>query len=429
MKRRKRISQIKNIGFISTRIAGTDGVSLEIGKWAAVLEDMGYTCFYFAGELDTPADRSLFSPKAHFTHPEIASINQFIYGNITRSEDITDKIERIKRELIYDIKRFIRTYDIDLIIVENALAIPLNIPLGVALVEFVAETGTPTIAHNHDFYWERKRFSVNCVWDYMHQAFPPRHPFIRHVVINSEARNQVALRRGAASIIIPNVMNFAEPPPFPDDYTMDVRKALGIADNEYFILQPTRVVQRKGIEHAIELVNRLGRKRVKSRLVISHASGDEGDEYERRLREYSKLMRVNTMFGSSLINDERGSTKNGKKIYRLSDVYPHVDLVTYPSAYEGFGNAFLEAIYFKKPILVNTYSIYLHDIKPKGFKVIEMDDYINEKTVNDVIETLQNKDKIREMADHNYNIAKRFYSYANLRRKLRFILTDFFGEE
>jgi glycosyltransferase involved in cell wall biosynthesis len=208
-----------------------------------------------------------------------------------------------------------------------------------------------------------------------------------------------------------------------------VRKALGIADNEYFILQPTRVVQRKGIEHAIELVNRLGRKRVKSRLVISHASGDEGDEYERRLREYSKLMRVNTMFGSSLINDERGSTKNGKKIYRLSDVYPHVDLVTYPSAYEGFGNAFLEAIYFKKPILVNTYSIYLHDIKPKGFKVIEMDDYINEKTVNDVIETLQNKDKIREMADHNYNIAKRFYSYANLRRKLRFILTDFFGEE
>ena len=34
-----------------------------------------------------------------------------------------------------------------------------------------------------------------------------------------------------------------------------------------------------------------------------------------------------------------------------------------------------------------------------------------------------------ETADHNYSIARRFYSYANLRRKLRFILTDFFGEE
>ena len=47
-------SQIKHIGFISTRIAGTDGVSLEIQKWADVMESLGLTCFYFAGELDRP---------------------------------------------------------------------------------------------------------------------------------------------------------------------------------------------------------------------------------------------------------------------------------------------------------------------------------------------------------------------------------------
>ncbi|MBW1994507.1 MAG: glycosyltransferase family 1 protein, partial [Deltaproteobacteria bacterium] len=44
--------QIKHVGFISTRIAGTDGVSLEIGKWAHVMESFGLKCFYFAGELD-----------------------------------------------------------------------------------------------------------------------------------------------------------------------------------------------------------------------------------------------------------------------------------------------------------------------------------------------------------------------------------------
>jgi hypothetical protein len=78
---------------------------------------------------------------------------------------------------------------------------------------------------------------------------------------------------------------------------------------------------------------------------------------------------------------------------------------------------------------VNNYSIYLHDIKPKGFKVIEIDDYIKEDTVSDVIEVLRNKSMVKEMVEFNYNLAKRFYSYANLRRKLRFILTDFFGEE
>ncbi len=31
----------KNVGFRSTRIAGTDGVSLEIAKWVAVLERNG----------------------------------------------------------------------------------------------------------------------------------------------------------------------------------------------------------------------------------------------------------------------------------------------------------------------------------------------------------------------------------------------------
>jgi glycosyltransferase involved in cell wall biosynthesis len=429
MHERKRITEIENIGFISTRIVGTDGVSLESRKWAEVLEEMGYACFYFAGELDTPEERSMISPKAHFMHPEISAINDFVFNNITRPEEITEKIENIKGELIYDLKRFIGTFEIDLIIVENAFAIPINIPLGLALTELVAEMGLPTVAHNHDFFWERKRFSVNCVWDYLNAAFPPRHPFIRQVVINSEARNQVAFRRGGAAIIIPNVMDFGKPPSPPDDYASDVRESLGISENEYLILQPTRVVQRKGIEHAIELVRRLGRKGIKARLVISHASGDEGEDYERRVREYSRLMRVNTLYVSDLIKDKRGRTKDGRKIYRLFDVYPRADLVTYPSAYEGFGNAFLEAVYFKRPILVNDYSIYLHDIKPKGFKVIEMDDYIKEDTVNHVIEILENNSRAKEMVDYNYNLAKRFYSYSNLRRKLRFILTDFFGEE
>ena len=35
----------KNIGFISFRISGTDGVSLETKKWASVFEKRGGTCF------------------------------------------------------------------------------------------------------------------------------------------------------------------------------------------------------------------------------------------------------------------------------------------------------------------------------------------------------------------------------------------------
>ena len=95
-----------------------------------------------------------------------------------------------------------------------------------------------------------------------------------------------------------------------DEYASDVRSALGIADDELLILQPTRVVKRKGIEHAIELVSRL---EMKAKLVISHASGDEGYGYENRIREYSRLMNVDTVFVSEIINERRGLTEDGEK--------------------------------------------------------------------------------------------------------------------
>ena len=37
--------RVKHVGFISTRIAGTDGVSLELEKWADVFKQFGWTSF------------------------------------------------------------------------------------------------------------------------------------------------------------------------------------------------------------------------------------------------------------------------------------------------------------------------------------------------------------------------------------------------
>jgi glycosyltransferase involved in cell wall biosynthesis len=301
----------------------------------------------------------------------------------------------------------------------------MNIPLGVALTEFIAENGFPTIAHHHDFYWERQRYLMNCVNDYLSMAFPPRLPTVHHVVINSLAANQLSLRTGASAMLIPNVMDFHTPPTEPDTYVSDLRSALGLQPDEKLVLQPTRVVQRKGIEHAIELLRRLG---LDSRLVISHASGDELDDYERRVQDYAQLMDVPVTFVSDIIRHERGLTGDGKKIFSLEDVYLQADLVTYPSTVEGFGNAFLEAIYYRRPIVVNTYSIYDIDIKPKGFRVIEFEGYITETTVQQTHRVLEDAQLAQSMADHNYELGKRYYSYATLERHLTTLHSDCFGE-
>ena len=414
----------KNIGFMSFRISGTDGVSLETKKWAHILERMGHRCFFMAGELDTPPAVSFIAPEAHFQTGEIKEIYQECFNNQFRPPKLTKKLHMYRERLKEEIAAFIGKFSLDVLVPENTLTIPLNIPLGMAITETIAETGIPTIAHHHDFFWERKRFLRNCVWDYFNACYPPHLNSIQHVVINSSAQNQLALRTGINSTLIPNVMDYATPAPGIDDWNRDVRKVFAIDDDELRILQPTRVVQRKGIEHAIELVARLGRK---AALVISHASGDEGYEYQQRVHDYADLMKIRAIFVDDLIREKREYTADGRKTYTLYDVYPFADLVTYPSIFEGFGNAFLEAIYFRRPIMVNNYSIYSHDIKPKGFEVIEMDEYLSDRIVALTREILDDPDRVGRMAEKNYAIARKYYSYEMAEEALHFLLKTFFG--
>jgi len=228
------------------------------------------------------------------------------------------------------------------------------------------------------------------------------------------------------SRIIPNVMDFDSPPPDPDSYTENIRTDFGIDPGEYFFLQPTRVIQRKGIEHAVELVRRLD---LPAKLVISHASGDEGSDYEQRVREYAHLLDVTVRFESDQVQDMRGLTNDGRKIYTLEDVYPRADLVTYPSSIEGFGNAFLEAVYYGRPILVNNYSIYEVDIRPKGFRAVWFDGFISEDTLARVRKILLDTETAQEWAEENYQLAKRYFSFTVLERRLNSILADCLGEQ
>jgi glycosyltransferase involved in cell wall biosynthesis len=415
----------RRIGFVATRFSGTDGVSLEASKWLHVLETDGHVCYFVSGECAQAADRCRTVPEMHFQHPDIAEIYATSFTSRLRPAAVTRRIHEIKDHLKLAVAQFVGDFDIELLVIENALSIPMNLPLGLALTEYIAESGLPAIAHHHDFFWERKRFLVNCVWDYLNMAFPPHLPQIRHVVINSSASNQLSLRTGISGTMIPNVMDFAHPPPAPDDYARGLRADLGLAEDEHLLLQPTRVVQRKGIEHAIELVDRLG---VKARLVISHAGGDEGTSYEGRLRRVAQRWGVPVAFEDEIIRAERGLTDDGRRIYSLPDAYAAADLVTYPSMVEGFGNAFLEAIYYRRPIVVNNYSIFATDIRPKGFHVIEFDGFITDETVWWTERLLQDPEMATEMTAHNYAVGVHHYSYAVLRRHLQALMMDIFGE-
>ncbi len=411
-----------NIGFVATRIAGVDGVSLEILKIASVLEEMGHQCFYCAGELGPTAQPSKLVPEMHFLHPTAQELHKVAFENDSIShaerQKIYDEAEKIRRAL----EEFIATHQIDLIFVQNASCIPMNIALGIAIRDLVSRTQICTLCHHHDFYWERDRYLHNNIQDILDDAFPPKLTPIKHIVINTPMQRRLRAWRGIEAYLLPNVFDFENPPPPPDDFANTFRQTFDIKEDDLVILQPTRIIRRKAIEKAIELVRKLNDPRMV--FVVTGYEGDEAGHYGTWLREEAERAGIRYRFIGDFVGAERGE-KNGKPIFSLWDIYPHADFITYPSVYEGFGNALLETIYFRKPFIVHRYGPYVADIRPKGVRAVEFSYDITDEVLAQVKQIIDDKNLYDEIVEHNYQIALQHFSFAVLRNTLRRILDDF----
>lgn len=407
------------IGFAATRIAGTDGVSLEVAKLATICGRLGHEVYYCAGELDPWLDgpHGRRAPEMHFAHPEARWIYDHSFGTTEATPDLRPRIAAMAGRLKDTIGRFVADFAVDCLFVQNALSIPMHIPLGVALADFIAETGMPALAHNHDLAWERERFLTNCIPEILAHAFPPDLPSVRHLVINTLARRALLERRGIEATVLPNIFDFATAAPGINAFNADLRDALRLGEDQLLILQPTRVVARKGIELSIELLGRLGEPANRMRLsgkepvlVVTHRAGDEGMGYLRQIQAQAQARGVRLLYAADLFAAE-GSWREGRKVYSLWDAYVHADFVTYPSLIEGFGNALLETIYFRLPALVNRYAVYAADIAPHGFDLVEIDGALAAHTVDEAITAIMDPVRRRRMVERNYELARHLYSY------------------
>lgn len=142
----------ERVGFISTRFAGTDGVSLESAKWAEVLWRDAHTSYWYGGVLDRSGGVSMCIPETYFGHPENEWINQRIWGHSHRPPEVTRRIHDLAEYIKGTLYDFVKEFDISVLLVQNALTIPMHLPLGLAITEFLAETSMPAIAHHHDFF-------------------------------------------------------------------------------------------------------------------------------------------------------------------------------------------------------------------------------------------------------------------------------------
>ncbi|MBN1963553.1 MAG: glycosyltransferase family 4 protein [Anaerolineae bacterium] len=412
-----------NVGIVSTRLAGLDGVSLEVKKWAHLLRQQGHDVFFCAGELGPEFQPGLLVEAMYYLRAANLALHARAFSagqdRIDRL-DVHQRLEYAAAHLRGALEAFLRFYAIDLLITQNAQAIPVQIPLGMALRDVIAQTGIPTIGHHHDLYWERERFQVNQVDDLLRACFPSADlPNMQHVVINTHIQQELKARTGLNSTFVPNVFDFATPPPGLDDYNVDFRAAIGLNADDIIFLQATRIIRRKAIERSIELVQQLADPRIV--LVLTGGSGDETDPYEDYLRGLIAETGIRALFIRDHLAEERQEI-NGRKVYALWDAYVHADFVTYPSEYEGFGNGLIETLYFKKPLLVNRYRVYDADIRPTGIDAIEIAGEVTPEAVQAVRALLADPARQQTMVEHNYEIGLRHFSYEVLDRLIREIV-------
>ncbi len=414
------------IGIVATRLAGVDGVTFEAAKWEVVLAQAGHRVHLCAGEIDALRPNSRLVPAMHFTYPQAARVTDAAFDPDSDPAAVRAEVDRLASLLTPVLRDWADAHHIELLVVENAWAIPMQLPLAVALRRLVEETGVPAIGHHHDYWWERERFAECVVPEILEHAFPPDLPNVRHVSINSLAAGELRRRRGIESKVVPNVFDYDNPRPRRSaSVRRRLRHELGMNEHGLLIVQPTRVVPRKGIELAIELVGRLGDP--DAVLLITSPAGDEGLDYLVSLERLAERAGVRLRYAADRFVPDDLEGQPIRPAHSLHDAYLAADLITYPSLYEGYGNALLEALFFGVPVVVNRYPVYVADIAPLGLKLIEIDGAITDATVAQVQAIMANPERRRAWARHNFEIAQRHLSYKVLRRRLGRVIRDLDG--
>lgn len=404
-----------NIGFVATRLAGVDGVSLEVAKLAHILRGMGHHIFYCAGELDRDAPPGRLVPEMHFSHPLAKRLHDEAFSTAHPPARLFREIYDSADSLRAELEAFVDEFKIDLIIPQNTNAIPMQLSLAVAITDLVKRTRIRTLCHHHDFYWERSRFISNGIQSILDEAFPPKLEPVRHMTISTVMQQRLYAWRGIQSFYLPNIFDFENPPAPPDDYAMTFKSELGLGEDDLIVLQPTRIIRRKVIEKAIELVRRLDDPRLV--LIVTGYEGDEPGGYGAWLREEAERAGIRFQFIADYVGAERGE-RSGHRVYTLWDIYPHAHFITYPSDYEGFGNALIETVYFRKPFVVHTYPVYTADIKPYGMQAVEYQYDITPEVIAHTRRLIDDANLRQQMVDNNYQVAAVRFSYSAAREVL-----------
>lgn len=432
----------KKILIVHFRVGKTDGVSIEIAAWKEILEKAGAIVKLCSGPVNEGADYVISNLEQQL-NPTIFNLDEAAFGKSFLTKDqIIQEIKNQQKIISEEFDKILSDFHPDRIIISNIFSVGEHIAAAGAFVAVLDKWHTKTLAVHHDFWWENIRYkkpTFHLIKNQLEEYFPPLRPWLNHTVINSIAQDSLQKRKGLRASIIYDTVNFEKPfnKITKHNNLFDVCCS---EDSDIFILQATRIVRRKNIEIAIDLVktlssppfvDELAQKPLynsktfspannKINLILAGYTEKRDEQYKSKLLKYGQDQGVSICYLGDLINAPG-------TVYTLWDAYPKADLITYPSEYEGFGNQFLEGVYAKKPVAVFEYPVFKTDIAPKGFQFISLGDsttkdendlnHIPRETLHqaaeEIVELLTDTKAYSKMVETNFRLGGQNFSYQN----------------
>ncbi len=348
------------IAMISFRLGGTDGVSIVADRWARILTDHGWDIVTVAGE--GPVDRLVSGLEIDAAEPP-------------QSSEVEAALDGV-----------------DLVIVENLLTIPMNLPASGVVADVLR--GRPALIHHHDPPWHRDRFAHIT-------QLPVDDPAWKHVTINKLTAQQYA-DRGFQTRTLYNPFDVEEPQGrrlWERDRIFD--EADVNPETALLVSHPVRAIERKNVPEALNICTS-----------VAAATGREAVYWLPGPAEEGYADTLAHLLDSTELAVVRSAPTS------MADLYAASDLVVFPSTWEGFGNVPVEASIHRRPVVVGDYAV-AEELGQLGFRWLQAH---NQAAITHAV---SHPAAYAEEAAHNHAVASEFLSVKVVGDQMKSLFTEF----
>jgi glycosyltransferase involved in cell wall biosynthesis len=266
--------------------------------------------------------------------------------------------------------------ELDVLIVHNALTLHFNLPLTAALWTLADAHRARIISWVHDISW------LNPIYrPWMHEGEPwdllrRQHPGIASIFVSGQRLKEWNQLTGAsldATHVIPNGIDAGALLKL-GPRAIELNARFGLLSADIVMLAPVRITKRKNLEWAIEAAAGVLASGRSVQLLITGPPGPHNPRSHEYVQDLKRLTDRLGLRESVRFLYEQTSTATDEHAVdaaTLSDLYMLSDVVTLPSASEGFGLPLAEAAIFRVPVVCTDLPAF-REIAPDGATFVPM---------------------------------------------------------